>query len=146
MYNYYMKNLLLIASISFIFLTFFKPVEARLLPRFQNAGRTGGGGAVGPYASARLRGDRLALIATFGNLQKANNVVYTLMYQTAGVDQGVSGSLDSSAGNTVTRELLFGTCSSGVCRYHGVITNMKLEVSFELPNGKHLIKRFRVRV
>lgn len=135
-------------TLPIIFLTLFfllQPVEARLLPRFQNTSKSGGG-VVGPYASARLRGDRLALVLTVGNLQKATNAVYTFMYQTAGVDQGVSGSLDSSSGNTVTRELLFGTCSSGVCRYHENLTNMKLEVNFELPNGKHLIKRFKVRI
>lgn len=128
-----------------IFLFVINKVDARLLPRFQHAAR-GRVVSSGPYATAKLRGDRLALLVTFGNLNKASNVSYTLMYQTNGVDQGVSGSLDSSAGNAVSRELLFGTCSSGVCRYHGNITNMKLEVSFELANGKHLIKRFRVRV
>lgn len=139
-----MKKILYFATL-FLFLLFLSPVEARLLPRFQNVKR-GSGGSSGPYVLARLRSDRLALIVTFGGLQKTTGATYTLMYQTNGIDQGVSGSLDSSAGNTVKRELLFGTCSSGVCRYHGAITNMKLEVNLELPNGKHLIKRFRIRV
>jgi len=122
------------------------PVEARLLPRFQNARRVTGKVSLGASVSPKLRGDRLALIVTFGNIQKVASVTYTLMYQTDGVDQGVSGSLDSSAGNSVTRELLFGTCSSGVCRYHGNINSMKLEVVSELSSGKRVIKRFRVRV
>ncbi len=139
-----MKKIIYFATL-FLFLLFFTPVEARLLPRFQNVKR-GSGGSSEAYVSARLRGDRLALIVIFGNLQKVTNTTYILMYQTNGVDQGVSGSLDSSSGNTVTRELLFGTCSSGTCRYHAHITNMKLEVTIDLPNGKHILKRFKVRV
>lgn len=139
-----MKKIVSIFSILLFLMLFLLPVEAKLLPRFQNARSSGG--SAGPYVTARLRGDRLALVSIFGNLKKVTNATYTLMYQTDGVDQGVSGSLDSSAGNTVTRELLFGTCSSGVCRYHAHITNMKLEVSIDLPNGKHILKRFKIRV
>lgn len=139
-----MKKIGLTVSLLLFIIFFLTPVEAKLLPRFQNIRK--GGGSTGPYVAARLRTDRLALIATFGNLQKVTSATYTLMYQTDGIDQGVSGSLDSSAGNMVTRELLFGTCSSGICRYHGHITNMKLEVTLDLPNGKHILKRFRVRV
>jgi hypothetical protein len=128
------------------FFFFTLPVDARLLPRFRSAKQVGARVSLGALVSARLRGDRLALIVSFNNLQKVTSVMYTLMYQTDGVDQGVSGSLDSSAGNGVSRELLFGTCSSGACRYHGNISNMKLEVVSELPNGKRVTKRFRIRL
>jgi hypothetical protein len=130
-----------------IFGVFFpSEIYGRLLPRFAQ----GGGGkrvaASGLVVGARLRGDRRALNVTFSNLPKVRNVTYTLMYQTNGKDEGVSGSLDSSSGGSVTRELLFGTCSAGICRYHQNITNMKLEVISELPSGKRTIKRFRIRV
>lgn len=141
-----MKIKLIIASALFFLSVLLGPVEAKVLPRFRIARKTGGAVAVGSVVSARLRSDRQALLVTFSNLQRVNNAAYTLMYQTNGVDQGVSGSLDSAAGNSVSRELLFGTCSSGVCRYHGNITNMKFEVVSELPNGKRVIKRFRIRV
>lgn len=140
-----MKKLFIIATTLFFLSLFLSPVEARLLPRFQSAKKSTRSVSPAAYVSARLRSDRQALMVTFGNLQKVTNMTYTLMYQTNGVDQGVSGSLDSSAGNSVTRELLFGTCSSGVCRYHGNISNMKLEVVSELPNGKRVIKRFKIR-
>jgi len=146
MYNDYMKRISIIASTLFLVFVLALPVEARVLPRFQDAKKNIGRVPSGAYVTARLRSDRQALLVTFGNLQKLNNMTYTLMYQTNGVDQGVSGSLDSSAGNSVTRELLFGTCSSGVCRYHGNISNMKLEAISELPNGKRVIKRLRIRV
>ncbi len=123
-------------------------VEAKLLPRFTRTNKTAGQRTVssGLVVSPKLRRDRLALIITFSNLQKVNNVTYTLMYQTNGKDEGVSGTIDSSAGTSVTRELLFGTCSAGVCRYHPNITNMKLEIISELSNGKQTLKRYKIKV
>lgn len=122
-------------------------VEAKLLPRFIKSSKTVGQRIVsnGLIISPKLRRDRLALVLTLSNLQKVNNVTYTLMYRTNGEDQGVSGTLDASAGSSVTRELLFGTCSD-VCRYHPNITDMKLEIVSELPGGKQTLKRYRIRV
>ncbi len=123
-------------------------VEAKLLPRFTKTGKMAGQRIVssGLVVSPKLRRDRLALILTLSNLQKVNNITYTLMYQTNGKDEGVSGTIDSSVGPSVTRELLFGTCSAGVCRYHQNISNMKLEVVSKLPNGKQTLKRYRIKV
>lgn len=122
-------------------------VEAKLLPRFTKNSSSVGQRIVssGLVVSPKLRGDRRALILTLSNLQKVNNVTYTLMYQTDGKDEGVSGTIDSSAGSSATRELLFGTCSD-VCRYHQNITGMKLEIVSELPNGRQTLKRYRIRV
>lgn len=142
-----MKKFILLIIIGGVFV-FANLVEAKLLPRFKQSAKIGGRGAIssGIVIAPKLRPDRLALIVSFSNLQKVNNVTYTLMYQTNGKDEGVSGTIDSSAGNSVTRELLFGTCSAGVCRYHQNITNMKLEVVSQLPNGKQTVKRYRIRV
>lgn len=113
-------------------------VEAKLLPRFIKTNKM--------VVSLKLRRDRLALILSLSNLQKVNNITYSLMYQTNGKDEGISGTIDSSAGTSITRELLFGTCSAGVCRYHPNITNMKLEIVSDLPNGKQTLKRYRIKV
>ena len=121
---------------------FANDVEAKFLPRFAGQRIVSSGLVVYP----KLRPDRLALIFTLSNLQKINNVSYTLMYQTNGKDEGVSGTIDSSSGLSVTRELLFGTCSAGVCRYHPNITGMKLEIVSELSNGKQTLKRYRIKV
>jgi len=116
------------------------------LPRFTKTSNIGQRVvSSGLVVSPKLRSDRQALVLTLSNLQKVKNVTYTLMYQTNGVDQGVGGSLDSSSGSSVTRELLFGTCSD-VCRYHSSITNMKLEIVSELPNGRQTLKRYRIKV
>lgn len=142
-----MKKAILTATLFFLmsFIVIVK-VEARLLPRFQSKGGSRGVIYSGLIVSPRLRSDRKALVVGFSNLQKVKNVTYTLIYQTNGKDEGVSGSVDSSSGNSLSRELLFGTCSSGVCRYHANIANMKLEILSELPSGKKSIKRFRVRI
>ena len=122
------------------------PAEAaRLLPRSVSGARSNLSGG-GFYVSPRLRADRKALYIYIGGLSQVCSLTYTLYYQTDGIDEGVSGSVDSSSGNAITRELLFGTCSSGVCRYHSNITGMKLEVVTEYPNGKKILRRFRIRV
>ncbi|OIP82482.1 hypothetical protein AUK04_04665 [Candidatus Roizmanbacteria bacterium CG2_30_33_16] len=126
---------------------FFVPnVNAKLLPRFQGKPAAKVVVASGVVVSPRLRFDRGALVVYFGNLNKANSVTYTLMYQTSGVDQRVSGTLDSTNGNSLIRELYFGTCSSGVCRLHGDLSNMKLEVTSDLTNGKKTLKRFKIKI
>lgn len=137
-----MKKTILLITIGLIFI-FSGAVKAKLLPRFKgvNSSRQQSGLVISP----KLRSDRKALVVTFSNLQKVNSVTYTLMYQTNGENQGVNGTLDSSSGSNVSRELLFGTCSD-VCRYHQNISNMKLEVVSLLPNGKQTLKRYRIKI
>ncbi|MBI2051305.1 hypothetical protein HYT33_00930 [Candidatus Roizmanbacteria bacterium] len=118
---------------------------ARVLPRFSGSSK-GRRGYSGIAISARLRGDRKALMVNFGNLRLARSVSYTLVYQTDGKDEGASGAIDASSGVSATRELLFGTCSAGVCRYHSNIQNARLEVVTVFPSGKKSVRRFRIRV
>ena len=127
-----------------LFLVF--PVEAKLLPRFSGSGSAGGSATTGFFVSPKLRGDRMALALYFGNLSKVKSVSYVLTYQGSGSDQGAIGSVDSSSGNAANRELLFGTCSSGVCTYHSNIVNAKLEITVEQLSGKKTLKRYRIRV
>ncbi|QQG44061.1 MAG: hypothetical protein HYW86_04320 [Candidatus Roizmanbacteria bacterium] len=127
---------------------FVSTTEAKVLPRYKTAGKAVSksyAAPVGISVSARFRGDRQALNVYFNNLKNATDVSYTLTYETNGKAEGAGGSVDVSAGNA-TRELLFGTCSSGVCRYHTGITGMKLEVVSQLLSGKKSVKRFRIKV
>ncbi|MDO8497635.1 MAG: hypothetical protein Q7S61_03760 [bacterium] len=141
-----MKKALFLVSVLFLSASIF-PVEAKLLPQSLNTPKKSVVAAPGGVVvSPRLRQDRKALILYLNNLSKANSVTYTLMYQTNGKDEGVSGTITSSSGNATSRELLFGTCSSGVCRYHTNITNMKLEVAIELISGKTIVKKYRVKI
>jgi hypothetical protein len=143
------KMLAIVFSILLLSLTA-RPVQAakRLLPRFRHrrsvpaAARSYRGVAVSP----RLRGDRRALIIYFGNLQNATLVTYRLSYKTGGRSEGAGGSVNPSEGNRARREILFGTCSAGVCNYHTDISEMKLEIISNLTSGKKSIKRYLVRV
>lgn len=117
--------------------------QAKVLPRFKKA--TAPVTARGVSIYPRMRADRHALVVTTSNLSLANSVSFTLIYQTNGKDEGASGSVDVSQG-TVTREVLFGTCSSGVCRYHPNISNARFEVVTELKNGKKSVKRYKIKV
>jgi len=142
-----MKKIVLLITIG-LTVVFSGEVEAKLLPRFKGVGNIGNkqiASYSGLVISPKIRSDRQALIVAFSNLQKVNNITYTLTYQTNGEDQGVNGTLDSSLGSNVTRELLFGTCSD-VCRYHPNISNMKLEIVSQLPNGRQTLKRYRIKI
>ena len=145
----YMK-LFVVFFCSFISVFFVvSSVHAKVLPRFAGSASKSTGGKVVSSSvgiNPRLRTDRKALNVYFSNLGKAKSVSYTLMYQTNGRDEGAGGTIDSGGGDSVSRELLFGTCSAGVCRYHSGITNMKFEVTTELQNGKKTLRRFRVKV
>jgi len=142
------KIFIIVILISGLYLPLASVYSAGLLPRFRSAvkTKTSATGGSGITVSARLSPDRKALHVYFNQLNKAKSVIYTLTYQTEGKEEGVSGSIDLSTGNSTNRELLFGTCSSGVCRYHTNISNMRLEVASELASGKTQIKRFRVRI
>lgn len=141
-----MKKVLLAAFvIGYWLLVIGRPAEAKVLPRFRGAG-AGKTYRSGVGVSVHLRADRLALVVNFSNLAKARSVSYTLSYLTNGKAEGAGGSIDASAGNSASRELLFGTCSAGVCRYHTGLSNMKLEVMTELVSGKKTLRRFRVRI
>lgn len=141
----------IIVFIVFAFLLTFTEVSfaAKVLPQSkkapaQSSAKKSTGSSIGIYP--RLRGDRKALLVTFSNLQNANSVSYMLLYRTNGNEEGAGGSVRPSDGNTANRELLFGTCSKNVCRYHTNITNMRFEVTAELKSGKKIIKRYKIKV
>lgn len=122
-------------------------IEAKVLPQAKKAGVavkkfSGSGIAVSP----RLNRAKGSLSLSFGNLQVANSVSYSLIYTTNGREEGAGGSVNPKEGNSASRELLFGTCSAGVCRMHSGIKNMRLEVTTQLKTGKQTLKRFRINV
>ena len=134
----------------FAFLVFPKTVNAkRRLPRAVSI-KTGGSAPAartsrGVTAKVRFRGDRLAIIVDFSNLGIASRISYNLSYTTRGTTQGAGGDISSSGGST-TRELIFGTCSGGVCRYDSGITKARFVVTTVLKNGVKIIKPFRLKV
>lgn len=106
-----------------------------------------GGGVKGVGASVKFRGDRKAIIATFSNLEIASSVSYLLSYTAGkGTKEGAGGTISDLSAGTATRELLFATCSAGVCRYHTGIKNAKFTVTTTLKNSKKVSKTFRLKV
>lgn len=100
----------------------------------------------GVGVSVKIRSDRRAVVATFSNLGVAKSVSYQLTYKAGKVNEGAGGSLSSLSQDPAVRELLFGTCSKGVCRYHTGITNTKFTVTTTLKNGVKIVKPFRLKV
>lgn len=140
-------SILLIILLSLFF--FAENIEAKVLPQAtkstpkQTVVKTSGTG-ISVYP--KLRADRRALIVNFANLQNAKSVSYTLTYGTAVQEEGAIGTLNLGGSSNASQELLFGTCSKNVCRYHTNISNARLEVSYTSQTGKKYIKRYRIKV
>ncbi len=96
----------------------------------------------------RLRVDRKAVTVYFANLQNASSVSYSLVYKHGpnGQQEGAGGALVLTGQSLDKAELLFGTCSAGVCRYHTNIKDARLEVSYTSKSGKKYLKKFRIKV
>lgn len=141
------KASLLTLTLFFSLFLFTESVEAKVLPQARGSVQksTSGTGGTGIGVYPKLRGDRRALIVNFANLQNASSVSYALTYQTSTQDEGAMGAL-SLGSSASTNELLFGTCSKNVCRYHTGIKNAKLEVSYTTKTGKKYLKRYKIKV
>jgi len=103
-----------------------------------------------PYVSQgvrtyiRFRPDRLGLLMDFSHFDNLASGRYELIYESNGITQGAGGSI--ILGDTGTKEILFGTCSGGVCRWHENITNTRLSVVSTLKNGTKILKPYRILV
>lgn len=123
-------------------------VSAKLLPQARNTGSSVSKSK--PVSSGisifpKLRRDKKALNISFGNLQNADSIEYTLIYKTNGKDEGTVGTVPLN-NNSHSTEILFGTCSSGVCTYHTNISNMRLEVKSTLKSGKKTVRKYKIRI
>jgi len=99
----------------------------------------------GVKASIRLRSDRRGLLVNFTDFGKAVSLTYSLTYTTNGVLQGARGTVRPETASE-QRELLFGTCSRGVCRYHSNIKNAQLVIDSKLTSGLIIRKPYRIKV
>lgn len=149
-----MKKSAILFSLIIYDLIFFLNVslaDAKLLPQAKGSSLTAKTKMVNSNKSTsvfpKLRKDKKALIVSFGNLGFAKSVEYSLIYRTQDHEEGAGGSINmQTESGGATRELLFGTCSKTVCRYHTNISNMRLEVISQLKSGKKTLKRYRIKV
>ena len=148
-----MKKLTIVLFVISVSIFFAPPpaLAARKRVRVKASAGEGDGGAVrrsiygGASSSVKFRADRKAFILTLSNMGNISSVSYQLTYLANGVSQGVMGKINPSIEPTASRELLFGTCSHGVCTYHTNIANARLKVSSLLTSGVTVIKPYRIR-
>lgn len=141
-----MKKLSILFILLFAFFVFTESAQAKLLPQAKKSGAAATVKSSGIGVSPALRADRRALNVYFSNLQNALSVSYLLTYKTSIQDEGARGTLNLTGSSSATSELLFGTCSKGVCRYHTGIKDAKLEISYTSKSGKKYIKKYKIKV
>ena len=140
-------SLFTIAILSFFIFT--ENAEAKVLPQASKGTKQAIAkplSTTGIGVSPRLRGDRKALTVYFSNLQNAKEVAYLLTYQTSAQQEGAAGGVNLTGASSFSQELLFGTCSKQVCRYHQGIKNAKFEVSYTSKIGKKYLKKYRIKI
>ncbi|MBI5452429.1 hypothetical protein HY945_03125 [Candidatus Gottesmanbacteria bacterium] len=96
-------------------------------------------------AIVRYRGDRQGILLSFLNFNGLKSASYSFTYETNGNPQGAGGTITAANNPTAQRELLFGTCSSGVCRYHYNLTNARLILTAKTTNGRTISKSYRIK-
>ena len=96
-------------------------------------------------AVVRYRGDHLGILLSFANFAGLDSVAYSFTYTTNGIPQGVGGTVTQNNNPTSARELLFGTCSHGVCTYHYNLKDARLSLVAKYTNGKTLTKSYRIK-
>lgn len=144
----HMKKAICLIFFLVLFLTSTSGVYAkRLLPYLRTANRAPVAAATtrGVTSSVKFRGDRRAIIAVFNNINAFQSISYILTYSGNGIPQGVTGNI-TPGDNTTTREIIFGTCSNGICRYDRNITNAKFIITTTLNNGTRIRKTYVLKV
>jgi hypothetical protein len=91
--------------------------------------------SLGAIVTPKLSLDHRAVNVTFSKLNNIESVSYSLTYTGSGLPQGAGGSLIPAGQISVSRKLLLGSCSKGVCTYHRNIKNLRLTVRSKLKSG-----------
>ncbi len=128
-----------------MFLLFPGQVYAKRMLPSAAGGKPTAKSAGGVTAKVKFRGDRRAVILNLSNLGIAKSVSYELQYEAGGLMQGAGGAV-TIAGDGESREILFGSCSAGVCNYDKNVKNAKLTVTTTLKTGRKIIKPFKLKV
>lgn len=105
--------------------------------------KTSGGGSI--PAIVRKRGDARGILISFSHFNGLQSVSYSFTYTTGGLQQGAGGQVTSANNPTSQRELLFGTCSGGVCKYHTGVKNARLVLTATFTNGRKVSKSYVVK-
>lgn len=94
-----------------------------------------------PYITLTPRADGKEVTLTIDNLTNASQAEYELEYQAGSMIQGVFGSIDFQKEELpVSKNLLFGSCSKGKCRYDENVTGGSLTLRFEGGDEPYVLK------
>jgi len=94
-----------------------------------------------PYVTLTPRADGREVTLSIDNVIDATEVEYELEYQAESLIQGVFGTIDFSEDPLpVSKELLFGSCSKGKCRYDTGVTGGSLTLSFDGGDKPYALK------
>lgn len=96
-------------------------------------------------AQVSYRPDKLGLNLSFRNFTGLDYVSYSFTYNTNGIAQGVGGKVTAANNPTSARELLFGTCSRGACRYHYNLSGARLVLTARFLNGRTVSKTYSIK-
>ena len=89
-----------------------------------------------PSVTASVAKNRLSMTASFLNVKNVKTISYQLTYDSNKGPQGARGTIKVPKNtNSLSRRLLFGTCSKNVCTYHRNLKNIALSVDFTLNSG-----------
>lgn len=96
-------------------------------------------------STVRYRPDKNGVFLSFSNFSGIESVAYSFTYTGNGLPQGIGGTIAAGSNPTASRELLFGTCSSGACTYHRNLKDAKLTLTAKFANGKIATKIYRIK-
>lgn len=90
---------------------------------------------------ARIEGSTEATITIDGIPAETTGIEYELSYKTkSGSIEGVFGTMEVDGAASATEEVTFGTCSSGVCRYHDIDGPVNGVFKFSGSYGERLLE------
>lgn len=101
--------------------------------------------STGIPATVIYRPDHLGLNLSFRNFSGLESVSYSFTYNTNGMAQGIGGTVTANNNPTTARELLFGTCSRGDCRYHYNLSDARLTLTARYTSGRTATKSYRIK-
>lgn len=96
-------------------------------------------------AIVKYRGDKLGLLLSFSNFSGIQSASYVFTYNRSGIPDGASGTITANNNPSMQRELLFGTCSGGVCTYHHNLTSARLLLTVKMTNGRTISKGYNIK-
>ncbi len=90
---------------------------------------------------ATIKGKTDAVITIANVPEGTESIEYQLIYSTqSGSSEGVIGQMVVE-GTTAEKEITFGTCSSGVCRYHDIVGKVSGTFVFTGSYGERMLEQ-----